>query len=414
MKKYLALLCTAALLCGCSSNGKSSSTAGNTSADQGTNAAVQETTAYDPYFDTSYEYPITGTDTDMSEIANVDWSLIYRDAIEDFKKSDNFDETARFTVYDINEDRIPELIISYGTEDDTTYLIKSLSDQNVYTEFEPISDGGQMYFSMNRNLPAIFFFNYETNSQIVQLYRLKNSKLANVYTFEITDNIYKMNGQECTEEEYNDEYTLLLSGVIKDMGTDFGFDDDSIDAALGNKASMEEGYAAVLSDYLSQMQYNQNMKSTYSLMDVNGDEVPELFVSVGIAFAPSVSVYSWNGCVVPVGSFGSDGTIGYFPESGELWGEYHAPSYTAGSFYKFNDVFQFEEIFNYGDTEVSDAEEKIYNINAEATPKDEYHKMLDDHTKGDVYQLGADNDVNAENIKLLIEGKYTAPSVKAS
>ena len=40
--------------------------------------------------------------------------------------------------------------------------------------------------------------------------------------------------------------------------------------------------------------------------------------------------------------------------------------------------------------------------------------MLDDHTKGDVYQLGADNDVNAENIKLLIEGKYTAPSVKAS
>ena len=105
MKKYLAILCTAALLCGCSNNGKSSSTAGNTAPDQETNAAVQETTAYDPYFDTSYEYPITGTDTDMSDVENVDWSLIYRDAIEDFKKSENFDETARFTVYDINEDR---------------------------------------------------------------------------------------------------------------------------------------------------------------------------------------------------------------------------------------------------------------------------------------------------------------------
>jgi hypothetical protein len=199
---------------------------------------------------------------------------------------------------------------------------------------------------MNRNLLAIFFFNYETNSQIVQLYRLKNSKLANVYTFEITDNVYKMNGQECTEEEYNDEYTLLLSGVIKDMGTDFGFDDDSIDAALGNKSTMEEGYAAVVNSYLKQMEGNANVKSSYSIMDVNGDEVPELFVSEGVAFSPSVDVFSWNGCVVPVGNFGTDGTMYYYPTSGELKGEYHAPSYTAGCFYKFNEKFKFDEDFD--------------------------------------------------------------------
>jgi len=408
VKKYLAVLCAAALLSGCSSNNKSS-----TGAVSGGTPEIPATTAA-PSINFDYEYPVTGTDTDMSDVSNVDWSLIYRDAISEFRKTENCDETARFTIYDINDDMIPELFISYGNDDDKTYLVRSLSNENIYTEYEPISNGGEMYFSMNRSLLVIFFYNFESQTQTAQLYRLKNSKLANVYTFEMSGESYKMNGEECNEEEYMDEYNLLLSGVIKDMGTDFAFDDDSIDAALGNKSTMEEGYAAVLNGYLKNMNDNANMKSTFSVMDVNGDDVPELFVSEGIAFSPSVDVFSWNGCVVPVGTFGTDGAMYYYPESGELQGEYHAPSYTAGCFYKFNEKFRFEELFSFGDTEVSDNAEKIYNINAEPKDPDEYHKIMDEHTSGDSYSLGEDNEVSEESIKLFKEGKFTAPSLKAS
>lgn len=408
MKKYLAVLCAAALLSGCSSNNK-----GSTGSNPGGSPTIPATTAA-PSINFDYEYPVSGTDTDMSEVSNVDWSLIYRDAINEFKKTDKCDETARFTIYDINEDMIPELFISYGSDDDKTYLVKSLSDENIYTEYDPISDGGEMFFSMNRSLLVIFFYDFNTQTQTAQLYRLKNSKLANVYTFEMSGETYKMNGEECTEEEYMDEYNLLLNGVIKDMGTDFAFDDDSIDAALGNKSTMEEGYAAVVNSYLKQMEGNANVKSSYSIMDVNGDEVPELFVSEGVAFSPSVDVFSWNGCVVPVGNFGTDGTMYYYPTSGELKGEYHAPSYTAGCFYKFNEKFKFEELFSFGDTEVSNSDDIIYNINAESKTADEYHKIMDEHSSGDSYALGADNDVTEENIKLLKEGKFNAPSLKAS
>lgn len=420
MKKYLAILFAVAMLCGCSDKNNSSSAGGSTvpaaTDDLGNPVSPggEATTQY--VMDTSYEDPIIGTDVDMSEVENVDWSLIYRDAIEEFRKTDKCDETARFTVYDINDDKIPELIFSYGPGDARVYEIRSLSSENIYTEFEPIEHCDYMIYTMNRSLLSTFKYDYENSSQAIQFYRLKNSKMANVFTLGMKDNICLMNGEECTEDEYFEEYTKLYDGVNKPMGTDFGFDDETIDAALGNCDSWEKAYSAVLNDYLKYK--NSSDLNRFSVMDINGDDIPELFVSGGAPYDPYVDVYSWNGCAVPVNCFSGDVYLYYFQDSKKLWSDYKSGSLTAGTIYTFNDVYKFDKIFSYADDEVAHQNEENatdvqYKINNEDSNKDDYKKQVEENTKGNPYALGQDNEVTEETVKQMAEGKFTAPSLRS-
>ena len=424
MKKILALVCITALLCGCSDKNNSKSSSGGSAANNqasGNNAATEATTddiipeaTGEQGIDTSYEAPVIGNEIDMSNVENVSWSSLYRSALNDFKKSENFSEAARFSIYDINDDKIPELIISYGSSDDKTYLIRSLNIDNTYTEFEPITKCGDLLYGMKRSLLATYKYDYENQVQDVQIYRLKNSKLANVYTFQMTSNECKVNGQVVSDDQYNEEYNNLFDGFIKSMGTDHSFDDDIINAALGEMDDWKEAFCAVLTDYLKyKKKYDNNF---YSLMDINGDEIPELFVSGGAPYAPYVDVYAWNGCPVPVGSFGTDGTILYYPEKNLLLTEYDNPSYSAGSFYSFNNVYKFEAGISYGNNENSKKQDEnvtvVYKINGEETDKSTYEKTVKESKKGKAYVLGLDNDVTEENIKALKEGKYTKPSEK--
>lgn len=415
MKKLFALLCVTALFCGCSSKNSNSSKDNNTttasSSDNTTTSFNIEDVTYDYSIDDSYEEPIIGTSTDVTGESDISWNKLYRKALEDFKKSDKFDDTARFTVYDINDDLIPELIISYGPYGNKNYLLKSLGDTN-YTEFEEIKNCTDLLYVMNKSLLVTLRLDDTNHVQTNQLYRLKNDKLANVYTYELGQDYAKVNGQEVDSDKYDEEYKFLINGVIKQMGTDHSFDDDIINAALGEAKDWKEAYCAVLNDYLKYKKENDN--NHFSLMDINGDDVPELFVSGGYHYAPYVDIYAWNGCPVPVGSFGADGTILYYKDTEELATYYDGPSYTSGSFHKFNDNFKFEEVFSYGDTEngaksTSNDGEKVtpaYYVNGEETDKKNYTSTVEAKTKPKHYVLGQDNDITEETIKDLAEGKY--------
>lgn len=414
MKKLTALLCITALLCGCSSKNNSSS--------QGQQSAVQPTVTdsngsseleFDYSIDTSYEEPVEGNSIDMSDVSNVSWDKIYRSALDDFRNSEDYDDTARFTIYDINDDRVPELIISFGPYGNKSYLIKSLAG-SVYTEFNEISDCGDLCYIMKRSLLATFKYNDEEHIQTVQLYRLKNGKLANVYTYQITDTTTSVNGKEVSEEEYAEEYNHFFEGVLKSVGMDHSFDEKVINAALGEAADWKEAYCAVLSDYLKYKKANDD--NHFSLMDISGDGVPELFVSGGYHYAPYVDIYAWNGCPVPVGTFGADGTILYYDDKNELATTFDGPSYTSGSVYAFTEVYKFEELFSYGNNENSknrdESVELAYYIDGEKTDKKTYEKTVKDRTAGSPYVLGQDNDLTEETIKALSEGSYTEASRK--
>ena len=430
MKKLMAILCVTALLCGCSSKNKSSSNSQSGSVSDNSGAIATEgdtesvsqegTTANNAPTDPNLESDpseilVNGEQTDMSNVANVSWDKIYRSALEDFKKSKDFSDSARFTVYDINDDLVPELVISYGEMGNKTFLVKTLYD-SIYTEFEPITACDQLSYVMDRSLLTTVRYHDDIQVQNVQLYRIKSGVMANVGSFQRSATAAKVDGVPVTDDKYDEEYNHYISGFIKSMGLDFGFDDATIDAALGGSESWEKGYEAVLNDYLKYKKANDD--NHFSLYDINGDDIPELFVSGGYHYAPYVDVFSWNGCSVPVGSFGNDGTLGYDADNNELISIVDSPSYTAGSVYSFDTEgnYKFSELFNYGDTENSKQQdpnvEVVYKVNGEFTDKSDYEKQVKEHVKKSYYVLGQDNDLTADTVKSVGESKYKEPSKK--
>ncbi len=412
MKKLFALMCVTALLCGCSSKNSDNkndnqNTSDTTSSSDNDNTTTTEEVTWDYSIDDSYEAPINGTSNDVTGQADVSWDKLYREALEEFKKSDKYDDTARFTVYDINDDMIPELIISYGPYGNKNYLIKTLGNVN-YTEFEEIQDCGDLCYVMKYSLLATFKYNDAEHIQTVQVYRLKNDKMANVYTFELSDNYAKVNGKEVSEDEYTEEYNFIFDGVLKSMGADHSFDDDIVNAALGKAPDWQTAFCSVLTDYLNHKKANDD--NHFSIMDITGDDIPELFVSGGYHYAPYVDIYAWNGCPVPVGSFGADGNVLYYGNKNEIATAFDGPSYTSGAFYNFTENFKFEETYTYGNNENSKKNGEdvkvAYYLNGEETDKSTYEKTVKDKTKGKKYSLGQDNDITEETIKELAEGKY--------
>ena len=419
MKKLTALLCIAALLCGCAdkNGGKSDNTTAQTTTvatDDGVSTTgPTEPAPTDPVLDSDpSEIIVLGDTTDMTTVANVDWAKIYRSELEDFKKSDKYDETARFTIYDVNDDLVPELIISYGSLGNKTYLIKTLSE-GYYTEFDPITECDMLNYVMDRSLLTTTRYHDDIQVMNIQLYRLKGKALANVGSFQRSSLAVKEDGNFVTEETFTAEYNHFISGFIKDMGEDFSFDSDVINASLGGCEKWQDAYAAVLNDYLKNKKKNDD--NHFSLLDINGDDIPELFISGAYHYAPYVQVFSWNGCPVPVGQFGnSDGTIGYDDKANELYSKVDSPSYTAESIYTFNENYKFSEVFSYGNTENSKQQDEnaeiSYSVNNERTDKSSYAKAVKERVNDSLYILGMDNDLTEETIKAFLEGNYAKAS----
>lgn len=426
MKKLTVLLCITALLCGCTSKNSSQNDNSTTASPDASSASdtIDDTTETtgptepaptDPVLDSDpSEIIIMGDTKDMTTVANLDWAKVYREALEDFKKSDKYDDTARFTVYDVNDDLVPELIISYGSAGNKTYLIKTVSN-GLYTQFDPISDCDMLNYVMDRSLITATRYRDEIQVMNIQLYRLKGKALANVGSYQRSNSAVKVDGNFVTEEAFTEDYNHFMSGFIKDIGEDHSFDDDVITAALGGYDDWQDAFAAVLNDYLKTRKANDD--NHFSLMDINGDDIPELFISGAYHYAPYVQVFSWNGCPVPVGQFGnSDGTIGYDDKAKEIYSTVDSPSYTAGSIYTFNENYKLSQVFSYGNTENSQQQDEnaeiAYSVNGERTDKKSYQKAVKERVTDSLYKLGMDNDLTEETIKDFKNGKYTKPSKK--
>lgn len=426
MKKLTALLCITALLCGCSS--KNNGNSGNTNTTQSPTVASSDGTddntgttvptepaPTDPVLDSDpSEMIVLGDTKDMTSVANLDWAKIYREALNDFKKSDDYNENARFTVYDINDDRVPELVISYGPVGNKTYLIKTLSD-GYYTQFDPITECGMLNYVMDRSLLTTTRYRDDIQVMNIQLYRLKGKALANVGSFQRSNLAVKEDGVFVTEEHFNEEYNHFISGFIKDMGEDHSFDDDVINAALGECSDWKEAFTAILNDYLKTRKENDD--NHFSVMDINGDDIPELFISGAYHYAPYVQMFSWNGCPVPVGSFGnSEGTIGFDEKAKEIYSTVDNPSMTAGSIYTFEPNYKLAQVFSYGNTENSKKQDEnfevSYAVNGERTDKSSYEKAVKDRLNDSLYILGMDNDLTEETIKDFQNGKYNEAKKK--
>ena len=108
MKRFIAILCFTALLCGCGD------TEGTADKKSSSSELVTETTA-----------PTTAEVTTEPEEQEVTWQAAYREIIEESRSEAG--EYGLFGIYDIDSDGVPELSISGGTGDSAFTRIYTVS-----------------------------------------------------------------------------------------------------------------------------------------------------------------------------------------------------------------------------------------------------------------------------------------------
>ena len=204
MKKLLLILCITVTLAGCEKENIESS-------------SVMETTEII---------------TEQAETENKYYSA-YMEILNGFMNSEYYSKDSAFSLYDMNDDMIPELFISEDICHAAGCHIYTY-DQNVKFLGEYGSNGGVFYYPDTKYLVSGYTGQGET---YVEYYSMENNSLnEHIICYDNSggtqEKVYKINDTEVTQEEYNSAKQEPVGEYRKDLGHDFPLTESFIDFAL--------------------------------------------------------------------------------------------------------------------------------------------------------------------------------------
>lgn len=169
-----------------------------------------------------------------------DWQKAYKQELFDFMESDEYFfgsdivEHSAFSIYDLNTDGTPELIISKDTSHAAACRIYTYDDGLIYLGRIGSSFGEVGYYEDNGTILNHYIgqgieheiFNRLENNQINMI-----AKFYNDYGYRGEEQAtYEFNDTEITKDEYNIELEKYRGNEYISLGRDYSFDE--IDTAL--------------------------------------------------------------------------------------------------------------------------------------------------------------------------------------
>ena len=252
--------------------------------------------------ESSSEPVVINTGIDPKSVV-FDWQTLYENKLNDFKKSDAYSVSSMFDIRDINADGIPELIIS--PNDDA----KTVCEVYTYTDgLEKVTDiGAHGVFSY---IPILDCFGYEYVGEGFT-YGQYGKIIAGVFQNDVTyyNNAasaasgaiirYEINSEETTLVEYENKLKPYTEEASLTLGRKFTFGKEAVDYAIHCSESwgavlsdvQKKIYSDLLSDILKNSPEND---AAFELCDLDGNKVPELILSTGIAEDSDCRVYYLN------------------------------------------------------------------------------------------------------------------------
>lgn len=201
------------------------------------------------------------------------WKESYASVLQD-----KTDEEGAFSVYDIDGDGTPELIYSEGRSHGAQCEIYTYRGGKAVKIDEAGSSGVCSCIPQKHYLKSSYAAGGEV---IVSFYTIEDNSLRHVMTFFNDENTglegereYRINDEKVSKEEYYKRYSETGSDSAVSLGRSYPLGSDSIGYAVTGTDSCEDAYARLLRDKYTQVYDND----VFSLMDITGDKIPELFV----------------------------------------------------------------------------------------------------------------------------------------
>lgn len=252
--------------------------------------------------------------------AEADWKTLYEDTLYEYMETTNYYKYSRFSLNDINGDNIPELIISEDSSHIAQCLVYTIyNDELLYLG----KYGAYGFLGYYSDLDVITQHNIGQGNEFTSFSRLENGEVNLLCSFENNlgaaptdeDIYYKVNGSEVTKEEYNAALDEYKGESFVPLGQDYKFSEQSIKNAISGNYNWRELYREKLHQFKQSEDYSDDYM--FDLYDINGDNIPELFISNWYSPAEIYTVY--EGQLTSLGTVGDGITSVYYrPDLGEI------------------------------------------------------------------------------------------------
>ena len=148
---------------------------------------------------------------------------------EYFEESDEYVQGSSFSIYDVNEDEIPELIISPNIAHGTSCSVYTYGNNGLIS-LGRIGAFGEIGYYEDNN--AIYYSNIGQGIEHIGFYELKNNEITLIALFYNDvgyslpeQETYKCNDIELTEDEYNIEIKRYRGNEYISLGRDYNFNE---------------------------------------------------------------------------------------------------------------------------------------------------------------------------------------------
>lgn len=251
-----------------------------------------------------------------------DWKTLYEDTLYEYMEATSYYKYSRFSLNDINGDNIPELIISEDSVHMAQCLVYTIyNDELLYLG----KYGAYGFLGYYSDLDVITQYNIGQGYEFTSFSRLENGEVNLLCSFENNlgaaptdeDIYYKVNGSEVTKEEYNAALDEYKGESFVSLGQDYKFSEQSIKNAISGNYNWRELYREKLYEFKQSEDYSEDYM--FDLYDINGDNIPELFISNWYSPAEIYTVY--EGQLTSLGTVGdvnSTTSVYYRPDLGEI------------------------------------------------------------------------------------------------
>lgn len=409
MKKFIGIICAAALLTGCTNYDEehnisvpdprsSSSSESETETDE-----TETTTTTTITQTTKTTTTVTTTAKAPEKTKEIDWKSEYKNILNQYLSGSVADGTV-FQILEMTGDKTPELVVA---EDYQKADIYTIVDNNV-KKLE-IRDATIYYCS---DIDRMYVAKTGTPSQ-TDISKFENGELKTEHTY-ISDysSKYNIDGKDVTEQEYTSETALVTNGYMHYLHRGMPLNYNFVDYVFAEGTDWKKVYSNVLADFSKTA--DSDMQEGFSLFDITGDGTPELFVSEGFYHVAGCEIFTFDGGLKYIGSMGVYGSVTYDADKKQLLvGDGHM-GYVYGQYLSLDANYMPHVEYSYSDDEGAYPPEEqskaVYRINGMVVPADEYKKEMERLSAPTTrYGLGTDNELSAENASRVESGNYKQP-----
>lgn len=212
----------------------------------------------------------------------------------------------------------------------------------------------------------------------------------------------------CNYQKSNNNSSLDTESIIEESTSIL--DTVNVTEASEIKADPTDwrsAYREELYNFMDSDEYKYySEESRFSLYDINGDNIPELFISEGYYYGRECYVYTFTDKLISLGQFGSYGGCSFYPDINILGSSYSGQGEEFDKYYQLDNNGSLIELASFYNNSEMEQVTVEYKVNDVEVTEEEYKSTKEEYYDDHVVVLGHDLKFN----KVLIDSLLTESS----